>query len=183
MVPSRWFSREGPFAGARYALESASDPLRRCVTRVRASLAQFVFRRLWGLRFADLPALMDALQHRAKKHRHRQRATGSWQLAAGSRSESVHVPAAAARRAPPLMLKAKRPPCTVYGVRRTEDGGRVVALRLQQLPAGTPSSVCSVLSEAHRRTKKKHGGRDREASGLESRKKRQCSRTLSELAS
>ena len=31
MVPSRWFSREGPFVGARYALEIASVQLRRRV--------------------------------------------------------------------------------------------------------------------------------------------------------
>ena len=32
MVPSRWFSREGPFVGAHYALEIASVQLRRRVT-------------------------------------------------------------------------------------------------------------------------------------------------------
>jgi hypothetical protein len=32
MVPSRWFSREGPFVGAHYALEIASVQLRRRAT-------------------------------------------------------------------------------------------------------------------------------------------------------
>jgi hypothetical protein len=35
MAPSRWFSREGPFVGARYALEIASVQLRRRAARSR----------------------------------------------------------------------------------------------------------------------------------------------------